>query len=201
MPDLIHEAGLAGADEAGRGSLAGPVVVAAAILPPEFDVRGLDDSKKLTPDRREHESERIRGLAEWSLVVVGHEVVDRRNVLRASLEGMADALRGLRYTFLRAVVDGNRLPPYTEAPVEAVVKGDGKYACIAAASILAKTERDRIMCDYALEFPEYGFELHFGYGTPEHMAALREHGPCSIHRRTFYPVSDMVNQPCLIFDK
>ncbi|MCH8977817.1 MAG: ribonuclease HII [Armatimonadetes bacterium] len=201
MPDLIHEAGLAGADEAGRGALAGPVVVAAAVLPPEFDVRGLDDSKKLTRDLREHEAERIRELAEWSLVVVGHEVVDRRNVLRASLDGMAEALRGLRCAFLRAVVDGDWLPPYTDAPVEAVVKGDGKYACIAAASILAKTERDRIMVEYGLEFPAYGFELHFGYGTAEHMAALREHGPCSIHRRTFYPVSEMVNQPCLIFDK
>ena len=199
--DLIHEPGLAGADEAGRGSLAGPVVVAATVLPAEFDVCGLDDSKKLPPDRREHEAERIKELAEWSLVVVGHEVVDRRNVLRASLDGMAEALRGLRCTLLRAVVDGGWLPPYTEVPVEAVVKGDGKYACIAAASILAKTERDRIMREYALEFPEYGFDLHFGYGTAEHLAALREHGPCEIHRRSFSPVCEMVNQPCLTFDK
>ena len=201
MPDLIHETGLAGADEAGRGALAGPVVVAAAVLPPEFDVRGLDDSKKLARDLREHEAERIRELAEWSLVVVGPEVVDRRNVLRASLDGMADALRGLGCTPLRAVVDGDRLPPFVDVPTEAVVKGDGKYACIAAASILAKTERDRIMVEYSGEFPAYGFDLHFGYGTEDHLAAIREHGPCAIHRRSFSPVSDMVNQPCLIFDK
>ena len=201
MADLIHETGLAGADEAGRGALAGPVVVAAAVLPPEFDVSGLDDSKQLPPDRREHEAERIKELAEWSVVVVGPEVVDRRNVLRASLDGMAEALRGLSCTPWKALVDGDRLPPYTEAPVEAVVKGDGEYACIAAASILAKTERDRIMREYALEYPEYGFDLHFGYATAEHLAALREHGPCAIHRRSFSPVCEMVNQPCLIFDK
>ena len=201
MPDLIHAPGFAGVDEAGRGPLAGPVVVAAVILPREFDVSGLDDSKNLSPSRRSSEARRIFEHADWAVIVVEPSVIDRKNILRASLDGMADALCALSQRPAKALADGNRLPPYTDAPVEAVVKGDGKYACIAAASILAKTERDRIMCDYALEYPEYGFDLHFGYGTPEHLDALREHGPCAIHRRTFHPVSDMVNQPCLIFDE
>ena len=93
------------------------------------------------------------------------------------------------------------LPPYSRAPIEAVVKGDGRYACIAAASILAKNERDRIMIQYAEEYPEYGFDLHFGYPTPEHLEAVKEHGPCPIHRTTFSPIKEMINQPCLIFDE
>lgn len=201
MPILIHEPDVAGADEAGRGPLAGPVVVAAVILPHEFDVSGLDDSKKLSRSNRLSEARRIIEHADWAVIVIEPSVIDRKNILRASLDGMADALCALKRTPSRALVDGDRLPPYTDAPVEAIVKGDGKYACIAAASILAKTERDRIMCELALEYPEYGFDLHFGYATPEHLAALREHGPCPIHRRTFHPVSDMVNQPCLIFDE
>ncbi|MCH7904534.1 MAG: ribonuclease HII [Armatimonadetes bacterium] len=201
MPILIHEPDVAGADEAGRGPLAGPVVVAAVILPREFDASGLDDSKKLSRSRRSSEARRIIEHADWAVIVVEPAVIDRKNILRASLDGMADALCALKIKPAKALIDGNRLPPYNDAPVEAVVKGDGKYACIAAASILAKTERDRIMCEYALEYPEYGFDLHFGYGTPEHLDALREHGPCPIHRRTFHPVSDMVNQPCLIFDE
>ena len=201
MPNLIHLPDVAGADEAGRGPLAGPVVVAAVILPREFDASGLDDSKKLSRSRRLNEARRIIEHADWAVIVIEPSVIDRKNILRASLDGMANALCALNKRPVKALVDGNRLPPYTDAPVEAVVKGDGKYACIAAASILAKTERDRIMCEYAEEFPEYGFELHFGYATPEHLDALREHGPCPIHRRTFHPVSDMVNQPCLIFDE
>lgn len=201
MPILIHEPDVAGADEAGRGPLAGPVVVAAVILPRGFDVSGLDDSKKLSRSRRLSEAGRIKAYADWAVIVVEPSIIDRKNILRASLDGMADALCALKAKPARALVDGNRLPPYTDAPVEAIVKGDERYACIAAASILAKTERDRIMCELALEYPDYGFDLHFGYGTPEHLDALREHGPCPIHRRSFYPVSDMVNQPCLIFDE
>ncbi|HXH60295.1 MAG TPA: ribonuclease HII [Fimbriimonadaceae bacterium] len=198
MPNLIHLPGVAGTDEAGRGSLAGPVIVAAVVLPEGFDIKGLNDSKKLTPERRESLAARIREGAEWHIESVPTEEIDRRNVLRASLDGMARALE--RVSFSKALVDGDWLPPIN-CCMEAVVKGDGKYVCIAAASILAKTERDRIMCDYALEYPQYGFDLHFGYGTAEHLAAIREHGPCPIHRRTFSPVSEMVNQPCLIFDE
>lgn len=197
MSNLIHLPGVAGADEAGRGPLAGPVVVAAVVLPDDFDVEGLDDSKKLTPAKREKQAARIKRGAAYCLEVVDVEVIDRRNILRASLDAMARVLELLRFS--RAIVDGDRLPP-TAKPVEAVVKGDSQYACIAAASILAKTERDQIMRDYAKEFPQYGFDVNFGYGTADHLAAIREFGPCPIHRRTFYPVSVMLNQPCLTFD-
>lgn len=195
---LIHDPTFAGTDEAGRGPLAGPVVVAAVVLPAKFDTQGLDDSKKLSRERREHETERIKEGAEWHIEIVGTEEIERKNILHASLAGMARALSFL--SFETGFVDGNKLPPF-DGPLEAVVKGDGKYACIAAASILAKTERDQLMRDYAVEYPEYGFDLHFGYPTPEHLVALRKHGPCSIHRRSFHPVSDMLNQPCLTFDE
>lgn len=197
MPNLIHLPGVAGADEAGRGPLAGPLVVAAVVLPEGFDVAGIDDSKRLAPSQREEQAERIRKGASWCIEVVDVPEIERRNILRASLNAMARVLELLRST--RALVDGNQLPP-TKLNVEAVVKGDAKYACIAAASILAKTERDGIMCEYAHQYPEYGFDVNFGYGTPQHLDALREHGPCAIHRRTFSPISDMVNQPCLTFD-
>lgn len=197
MPNLIHDPTFAGADEAGRGPLAGPVVVAAVVLPEGFDVAGLNDSKKLSRIQREREAIRIKQGATWHIEFVDHKEIDRINILKASLVGMARALEKL--TFERGFVDGNKLPPM-DGPIEAIVKGDGIYACIAAASILAKTERDQLMRDYALKYPEYGFDLHFGYPTPEHFEALREHGPCDIHRRTFHPVSEMVNQPCLIFD-
>ena len=121
MPDLIHTPGFAGVDEAGRGPLAGPVVVAAVILPREFDVSGLDDSKKLSRSRRLSEADRIMQQANWALVVVEPAVIDRKNILRASLDGMADALRALSRRPVRALVDGNRLPHYTDAPVVAIV--------------------------------------------------------------------------------
>ena len=139
MPDLIHEPNIAGADEAGRGPLGGPVVVAAVMLPTGFDVSGLDDSKKLSRSRRTREAERIKADADWSVIVIEPSVIDRKNILRASLDGMADALSALKSRPVKALVDGNQLPPYTDSPIEAIVKGDGKYACIAAASILAKT--------------------------------------------------------------
>jgi ribonuclease HII len=195
---LIHLPGVAGADEAGRGPLAGPVVVAAVVLPKGFRVSGIDDSKKLTPERREHQAERIKERAAWCVEVVGVDEIDRYNILWASMLGMARALE--RLSFSRALVDGNCLPR-TTLPVEAVVKGDGKYACIAAASIIAKTERDRIMREVSLEYPEYGFDSHFGYSTPEHLAALDRFGPCPLHRRSFTRISDLVNQPCLTFDE
>ena len=174
------------------------MVVAAVVLPEAFDPQGLDDSKKLSRRRRESQATRIREQATWHIEIVGTEEIERKNILHASLAGMARALSALKFD--QGFVDGNKLPPF-DGPCEAIVKGDGKYACIAAASILAKTHRDQLMREYALEYPEYGFDLHFGYPTPEHLAALREHGPCEIHRRSFHPVSEMLNQPCLIFDE
>lgn len=197
MPQLIHLPNIAGVDEAGRGPLAGPVVVAAVVLPIDFDITGINDSKKLSRTARELQSARIKSGAIWSLEIVKADEVDRKNILRATLAGMARTLEGLDFSI--AYIDGDWLPP-TAQPVECVVRGDSKYACIAAASIIAKTERDAIMVEYASQFPEYGFDINFGYGTPEHIAALREFGPCPIHRRTFSPISEMVNLPCLIFD-
>ena len=194
MP-LEHHPGVAGADEAGRGPLAGPLVAAAAILPEGFDLVGLDDSKRLDGARREALEIRIKAEARWAVEVVSAAEVDRLNPLRASLEAMARALGRLAPE--RAFVDGNAIPKGLEFHVEAVVKGDGRIACVAAASILAKTERDRLLTALAATYPEYGFDRHFGYGTPAHLAALRAHGPCPEHRRTYAPVRALVDPPSL----
>ena len=195
MP-LLHHPGAAGADEAGRGPLAGPLVAAAVLLPDVFDLTGLDDSKKLDGPRREELEARIKAHALWAVEVVPAAEVDRLNPLRASLEAMARALA--RLAPARAFVDGNVVPKNLPFPVAAVVKGDGKLACVAAASILAKTERDRLMVALALRHPGYGFERHFGYGTPAHLAALRANGPCEEHRRSYAPVRALLEQPRLL---
>lgn len=187
---LKHVSGVAGLDEAGRGPLAGPVVAAAVVLPDRFDRKGLNDSKQLTADQREALELRILAKARYAICVVNHLEIDRLNILWASMEAMRRALAELQPAPLKALVDGNRLPPGIEVEGEAVIKGDGKFACIAAASILAKCERDRIMVAYADVYPQYGFDRHFGYPTPEHFAALKEHGPCPIHRQSFGPVRD-----------
>lgn len=193
---LLHHPGAAGADESGRGPLAGPLVAAAVLLPDDFDLAGLDDSKKLDASRRAALEARIKAGAKWAVQVVSAEDVDRLNPLRASLEAMARALARLAPN--RAFVDGNALPKGLAFPAEAVIKGDGKLACVAAASILAKTERDRLMVALAELHPEYGFERHFGYGTPAHLAALRLHGPCEQHRKTYAPVRALLEQPSLL---
>ncbi len=193
---LEHHPGVAGADEAGRGPLAGPLVAAATILPDGFDLTGLDDSKRLDAAKREALERRIKAEARWAVEVVSASEVDRLNPLRASLEAMGRALARLSPN--RAFVDGNVVPKGLAFHVEAVVKGDGKLACVAAASILAKTERDRLLTALALEYPAYGFDRHFGYGTPAHLAALRAHGPCSEHRRTYAPVKALLDQPSLL---
>lgn len=198
---LLHIPGVAGADEAGRGPLAGPVVAAAVILPEGFDVSGLDDSKKLDLPTRERLERRIREGAQWAIELAEPEEIDRLNILHASLAAMARAIARLAPP--KAYIDGNRLPTGLACSAEAVIKGDGKMACIAAASILAKTERDRLMAAYAETFPDYGFERHFGYPTPDHLAALQRLGPCPIHRRSFAPVraaqGSEEGQPCLTF--
>lgn len=196
---LEHISGAAGADEAGRGPLAGPVVAAAVILPEGFDLTGIDDSKKLTPLQRAKTAERIRATAHWSLSIVEVAEVDRLNVLWASMEGMRSALLELRPEPGCVFVDGDRTPSGLPWDAQAVIKGDGKLACIAAASIVAKVARDELMASLAGTYPQYGFERHFGYSTPEHLAALKEHGPCEIHRRSFAPVRDILEQGCLIF--
>ncbi len=197
---LRHTPSAAGADEAGRGPLAGPVVAAAVILPRRFNLEGINDSKKLTKLQREELEIRIKKHACWSVVVSEVAEVDRLNILWASMAAMHRAVDNLEKPFKKVYIDGNTLPKDVPWIAEAVVDGDAKLACIAAASILAKTARDRIMTGLASSYPLYGFDRHFGYSTPEHLEALRIHGPCEIHRRSFARVKEWFDQPCLTFE-
>lgn len=199
MPSLRHLPGVAGIDEAGRGPLAGPVVVAAVVLPAGFDADGLDDSKQLDRATREALAERIRRGAHWNLQYASVEEIERRNILWATMDAMERAYRALGLPELPAVVDGNRIPPGLFGIAEAVVAADARVECVAAASILAKTERDEHMRALALMYPEYGFERHFGYATPQHMKAIEDHGPCPIHRLGFAPFRQDA-QLCLTLD-
>lgn len=195
---IKHLPGVIGVDEAGRGPLAGPVVVAAVVLPERFPCKGLNDSKILTADQREEQAIRIKAKARFAIVTVDVQTVDRLNVLWASMLGMEQAVAELGMD-AAIYVDGDRVPTNLLGRAEAIIKGDGKLACIAAASILAKTHRDQLMREMAALYPQYGFDNHFGYSTPEHFEALRTHGPCPIHRRSFAPVRD-AEQPCLTFE-
>ncbi len=200
MPDDAFESKLrrrglnriAGIDEAGRGPLAGPVSAAAVVLPPGWRCPGLDDSKKLTALKRERLFERITTDASvlWSQSFAEPEEIDRVNILRATHAAMARAVRGLCVEVEHCLVDGLAVPGF-EWPHDGIVKGDGKSLSIAAASIIAKVARDRVMHRFAREFPQYGFERHMGYGTKQHLEALRLHGPCRIHRRSFQPVAQL----------
>ncbi len=196
---LLHLPGVAGADEAGRGPLAGPVAAAAVVLPIDFDITGINDSKKLDPAMRRTLSERIKATAQYAIELSETEEIDTLNILWASLAAMSRAVGRLEPMPQRVLIDGNRIPPGLTVPSEAVVKGDGIYACIAAASILAKVERDQIMTEAAKIYPQYGFDRNFGYPTPDHLEALKRHGPCPIHRRSFRPVMEC-DQGCLIFE-
>ncbi len=188
---------IAGIDEAGRGPLAGPVVVAAVILDPARPITGLGDSKALSANRREHLDVEIRQHARaYSVIAVDVDEIDRLNILQATLTGMQRALLALEYKPDLALVDGNRLPPRLPCPARAVVGGDASEPVIGAASILAKVARDRIMCEMDLVHPGYGFAKHKGYPTPQHLQALEQLGPCPHHRRSFAPV----RQTLLEFD-
>lgn len=185
VPGLV-----AGVDEAGRGPLAGPVVAAAVILDDLHPIAGLADSKKLSPAKRERLYDEIRAKALCcSVAEASVEEIDRLNILQATLLAMRRAVEGLRLKPAKVLVDGNRLPPLPML-AEAIVKGDSKVAAISAASILAKVTRDRWCAQYHAEFPVYGFDGHKGYGTAEHLAALRLHGPCPQHRKSFAPVAE-----------
>ncbi|MEW6258090.1 MAG: ribonuclease HII [Pseudomonadota bacterium] len=180
---------VAGADEAGRGPLAGPVVAAAVILDPKRVPRGLDDSKKLTREKREVLFAEICATAEVSVSLAPPARIDRDNIRQASLWALASAVRGLPRRPGLVFVDGNDPPPLP-CPLEMVIGGDALIASIAAASIVAKVTRDRLMAGLGAAFPAYGFERHMGYGTAEHSLALRTHGPCPHHRRSFAPVRE-----------
>ncbi len=184
-----HAPGLvAGVDEAGRGPLAGPVVAAAVILDDLHRIKGLADSKVLTALRRERLADEIRAKALCvSIGAASVEEIDRLNILQATLLAMRRAVEGLRLVPAQVLVDGNRLP-VLKMPAEAIVKGDAKVPAISAASIIAKVERDHLCAELHLQWPQYGFVAHKGYPTPEHLEALRTHGPCAAHRRSFAPV-------------
>jgi len=184
---------VAGVDEAGRGPLAGPVVAAAVILSPGDIPDGLNDSKVLTPPHRERLNARLLACAEVGVGVASVEEIDAINILRASHLAMIRALEAL-HPVCHALIDGNMLPRDIRCPAEAVVKGDARCLSIAAASIVAKCVRDRIMVDLAQQHPGYGWETNAGYATAAHQAALRNLGPTPHHRRSFAPVHNILYQ-------
>lgn len=181
---------IAGVDEAGRGPWAGPVVVAAVVLPRTLKIEGLADSKELTAPVRETLFEVIVREAAVSTVVVGATRVDVMNIRAATLWGMARAVATLPHAASIALIDGLDVPPALSVRGRALVRGDQRSSAISAASIVAKVTRDRLMVRLAEAFPAYGFERHKGYGTPEHRDALAAHGPCVHHRRSFAPVRE-----------
>jgi ribonuclease HII len=186
----------AGVDEAGRGPLAGPVVVSAVILNPQRRVNGLADSKVLTAERRETLALRIRERAiAFSVVIIDVDHIDRLNIFHATMLGMTRAVEQLNPQPELALIDGNHAPKTISVEKRAIVDGDALEYCISAASILAKVARDAIMRDLDAVYPGYGFASHKGYSTPEHFAALTRLGPCAVHRRSFAPV-----QACFVGD-
>ena len=187
---MIEYCGLtAGVDEAGRGPLAGPVVVAAVILDPVRRINGLRDSKILTAARREQLDERIRARAvAFSVIAIDVADIDRLNIFQATMLGMARAVAALAPQPDLALIDGPHLPKGLACASRAIVDGDAKIAAISAASILAKVARDRLMTELDARYPGYGFARHKGYSTPEHFDALQKLGPCCEHRRSFAPV-------------
>lgn len=184
---------VAGVDEVGRGPLAGPVVVAAVILPPDCFIEKLNDSKKLSEKTREKLYDIIMDKAvavKWT--AVDEKTIDRINIYQASMNGMYEAVYGLDPRPQEVLIDAmplNRL----DIPSQSIVKGDAKSASIAAASIIAKVTRDRMMEEFDRQYPQYGFAKNKGYGTAEHLAALQQYGPCPIHRRSFEPIRSMTN--------
>ncbi|MBS4168775.1 ribonuclease HII [Parachlamydia sp. AcF125] len=183
---------VAGIDEAGRGPLAGPVVAAACILPLRFHIPGVNDSKKLTAQKRAQLFQEITQHPEvtYGIGVVATEIIDRINILQATIQAMLEAVTQLSSQPHALLVDGLQLPHPT-IPCQKIIKGDSLSLCIAAASILAKETRDRLMLEYDQQWPEYGFAQHKGYGTQQHLEALKKHGPCAIHRKTFEPIKSL----------
>lgn len=187
LPLCLHpECVEAGCDEAGRGCLAGPVFAAAVILPPDFSLDALNDSKQLTEAQRDELRPIIeREALAWAVATASAEEIDHINILNASILAMHRALDALEMRPTWIVVDGNRFKPYGQTPYTTVVKGDGKLANIAAASILAKTHRDEYMLRIAEDFPQYGWVENKGYPTVAHRRAIEKYGACEHHRRTF----------------
>lgn len=195
---MIEGIAEAGCDEAGRGCLCGPVACAAVILPPDFSSEDINDSKQLTALKRERLEPMIKEKATaWAVVMVNASEIDKVNILNASIIGMHRAISQLEIRPSHLIIDGNRFKEYVDEcfrpiPHHTVVQGDGKYMSIAAASILAKTARDRYMKEIAKEYPEYGWERNMGYPTKEHLEALRKYGVTPYHRRSYGPVKTIL---------
>jgi ribonuclease HII len=189
---------IAGVDEAGRGPLAGPVVAAACILPRQIRFLYVRDSKVLTEEEREQIYKELVSNPKvvWAVGIVDHETIDRVNILRATLMAMGDALNKLSRKPDFVLVDGRDCPPLN-IPHQPIIKGDSLSQSIAAASILAKVTRDRIMDEYDTQYPEWGFREHKGYAVPQHLAAIEKFGSSPIHRKTFAPVSRLTPDPSL----
>lgn len=190
---LMRDGLCAGVDEAGRGPLAGPVVAAAVILDPKRRIRGVRDSKQVDAEEREALAAKIRQHAlAWSVAWADVEEIDTHNILEATHLAMRRALIGLRISPAHVQIDGNRCPSFAglalDCTFEAIIDGDALRVCIGAASILAKVTRDRMMTELDCIYPQYGFAVHKGYGTPQHQEVLDALGPCAIHRRSFEPV-------------
>lgn len=186
---------ICGVDEAGRGPLAGPVFAAAVILKMEDNIQGIDDSKKISEKKREQLFDEIRNRAvDYGIAYATEEEIEELNILNATFLAMKRAVDSLKMEPQIALVDGNRLPRDLSIPARAIVKGDSLSASIAAASILAKVSRDRLMRKISETYPEYGFEKHKGYGTKMHIEALIKYGPCKIHRKSFLN-KILVNKP------
>ena len=185
----LHESGLkyiAGIDEAGRGPLAGPVVVGVAIMKPDSFIEGINDSKKISESKREKLYEQITEEAmAWSVGIVTEKEIDELNILNATKKALEKALDSLQIRPDRILVDALEHIDTKGVPYTSVIKGDAKIYSISAASIIAKVTRDRIMREYDEVYPEYGFAKHKGYGTAAHIGAIKEHGPCPLHRKTF----------------
>jgi ribonuclease HII len=187
--DLVE----AGCDEAGRGCLAGPVVAAAVIFPKKYRHRKLNDSKQLTREEREALREDIlRDALAWAVAEVDHEEIDRINILNASFKAMHLALDKLWMSPELLLIDGNRFKPYRDKKYECIIKGDGRYLSIAAASILAKTHRDDLMTSFAKTYTSYGWETNVGYATREHRDGIKQLGITPIHRRSFTLVPEQL---------
>lgn len=177
---------ICGVDEAGRGPLCGPVCAAAVILPLGCEIEGLNDSKKLSEKKRESLFDVIIDkAAAYSIQFVDNEEIDRVNILNATMQCMTNAVNSLKITPDYVIIDGNKCPEQLQIPSQSVVKGDAKSMSIAAASVLAKVSRDRLMYEYDRQYPEYGFAKHKGYGTKAHYDAVFAHGVTPIHRKTF----------------
>ncbi|GHT50925.1 hypothetical protein AGMMS49990_04250 [Endomicrobiia bacterium] len=186
---------VAGIDEAGRGSLAGPVTAAAVILAKDLIIPDLNDSKQVSERKREQLFVIIKEKAlAYAIEAVDNTIIDKINILQATFLAMSRAVLKLQIKPELCLIDGNHKIPNLPFKQEAIISGDAKSACIAAASILAKVTRDKIMKEYAKQYPVYEFEKHKGYGTRQHIESLKQYGPCPIHRITFAPISDIVSQ-------